>query len=292
MNPQVQKKSIEKNLQVGFDKVAGIKTLVNPQNFFVIDNPDLLITKGNFLYGIFIPSKKEIKDIDNLIRRIYLSRLVYANDLRVVLVLEDSSVLIKTPILQSSCHLLAMEDQINDIPFIIEGDNSSIQKKMLSREIRCYAANSYYQYSKAFNATYQFANNYSNINPGGNWTKINPIHRWSNIKKEKSVNESFQYEDKILFNKSSKNNKNLKESLNDLMTFALYSKFVMDNGLLYRKKESNFGILNIELLDLIRQNSLILSTLAFLGLLPTCVKSMEDVNKITEETYKIFNNGK
>lgn len=83
------RKKIILRLEKQLEDTAGVRFLANPQSLFVIDNPDILATCGNRIFGIYIPTQFELNNIDSLYRRIYLSRLVYAHDMRIILVMDD-----------------------------------------------------------------------------------------------------------------------------------------------------------------------------------------------------------
>lgn len=83
------RKEIIHTLEEQLDSAVGVRYIVSPQSLFVMDNPDILATCGNRIFGIYIPTQFELENIDSLYRRIYLSRLVYAHDMRVVLATDD-----------------------------------------------------------------------------------------------------------------------------------------------------------------------------------------------------------
>jgi len=69
------------------------KAVINSSNIYIIDNPDILFVENGNLFGLFIPTKTEIENVDLLVRRIMVSRLAYVHNMKSLLASEDENFL-------------------------------------------------------------------------------------------------------------------------------------------------------------------------------------------------------
>ena len=260
---------------------AGVRYYAKPESPFVIDNPDIIATCGNNIFGIFIPSKAELQDIDSLFRRIYVSRLVYARDLRCLLYLETDDIINDFRALKYSCHRLCFGDEINEINRIVEGDHSNMQRKMLSKGVRCHSANTYYAYMNAIEKTSGLNKVYRNLELGDLWEPIRQVNRWSDFDKQKSLKTGFESQDSILFQKK-KGSSSFRQSMDNILTYALYRRFLWDDGRLYLSNDAyKVSMLNTDMELDIRQ----LSTLAYLGVLPVSADNEEAISLFQKQGF-------
>ena len=99
------------------DKIAPIlvyaqKAVIRPSNVYTIDNPDVLLIASGNLFGLFIPTKSEIQNVDLLVRRIMVSRLAYTENMKTLLLSEDERFLHENfPLLNLICHRIWLESE-------------------------------------------------------------------------------------------------------------------------------------------------------------------------------------
>lgn len=80
----------------------------------------------------------------------------------------------------------------------------------------------------------------------------------------------------------------VRESLDGIMTYSLFSQYSLDNGQLYlRKDEPQISLLNTDLL-VKEEDVLWASSLAYVGVAPVSVDSLQTLNAIHEEGLKLF----
>lgn len=60
--------------------------VIGPSNPLTVDNPDLLVFNGRVLIGVYFPTKAETNNPDSLLRRLYVSKLAMAAQMRTILV--------------------------------------------------------------------------------------------------------------------------------------------------------------------------------------------------------------
>ena len=90
------------------------KAVIRPSNIYTIDNPDVLLITSANLFGLFIPTKNEMQNVDLLVRRIMVSRLAYVGNMKTLLLSGDDEFLHKnSPLLNQICHRILNND-VND----------------------------------------------------------------------------------------------------------------------------------------------------------------------------------
>lgn len=276
--------TIEKQLA----STAGVKYLLNPQNFFVMDNPDILVTCGNRIFGIYVPTQFELANIDSLYRRIYLSRLTCAHDMRTILIMPDNDSFQKLSILKSAVHRVFCGDEVNEVASFVEGDQSNLSKRMLSKIVRAHAANNYYQYEELLSKLPQSFYNKFKILQGENWEQASPISAWSDYGKIQPIRNTFETSDALIFNRK-KSKTSIKRSLDSLLNYTLFRQYFCDNGQLYvNQNETRMKILNTDLFASSGLDSIGISTLAYLGVLPVSIDSLDQFHVICNIGLDLF----
>ena len=274
------RKTIIVRLRKQLENTAGVRSLVNPQSLFVIDNPDILATCGNRIFGIYIPTQFELNNIDSLYRRIYLSRLVYAPDMRIILVMDDYKSFQKSSQIKYAIHRLVVAEEVDQVASIVESDTSSLSRHMLSRTVRNHAANNYYFYETLLSKIkYSVEQKYEKLHRE-DWVEASPVTRWSDNKKIKSLKDTFETQEAIVFNRK-KNKSSIKLNLDNIFNYATFKQYICDNGQLYMNPEDKkMKFLNTDIFTLHNLDSLGGSTLLYLGVLPVSVSNMSQFEDI------------
>ncbi|WP_302992913.1 hypothetical protein [Parabacteroides goldsteinii] len=282
------RKKIILRLEKQLEDTAGVRFLANPQSLFVIDNPDILATCGNRIFGIYIPTQFELNNIDSLYRRIYLSRLVYAHDMRIILVMDDYETFQKSSQIKYAIHRLAVAEEIGQVASIVESDNSSLSKRMLSRAVRSHAANNYYLYEMLLSKIqYSVGQKYEKLHRE-DWVDASPVTRWSDYKKVKSLKDTFEAEEAIVFNRK-KNKSSIKQNLDSILNYVLFRQYMCDEGqLLINSNEKKLRILNTDMFTSLNLDSIGISTLSYLGILPVYIGNMSQFNNIYSMGLDLF----
>lgn len=284
------RKTIILRLKKQLENSAGVKFLVNPQSLFVIDNPDILATCGNRIFGIYIPTQFELNNIDSLYRRIYLSRLAYAHDMRIILVMYDYETFQKSSQIKYAIHRLAVAEEIDQVASIVKSDNSSLKKRMLSNSVRSHAANNYYLYETLLSKIqYSVGQKYEKLRRE-DWVDASPVTRWSNHEKVKSLKDTFEAEEAIVFNRK-KNKSSIKQNLDNILTYALFRQYMCEDGQLFMNpNEKKMRILNTDMFTSLHLDSIGISTLSYLGILPVSISNMSQFDDIYSMGLDMFEN--
>ena len=269
-------------------------SIVKPQNVFTIDNPDMLVPfKGN-LIGVFLVKEKEIRQLDLLLRRIYLSKLAYTSAMTPIVLINQDNVAhlgSKTHEILSRFRFVCEYRTTQDIPAIFnEIDNYTmdyfnpyIQSKVIRRLwlIKSFARE-YEDMLKHNKFGYVYAKN----------VKVNniPMQPWTR-NKHSLTNACLVNGDDLLLERESKHG--FVSSFESVLTYTMMYNYKLDNGYMlenringknrYLNTNWNFGAVD---------NPLYFNTLAFLGILPIKIDNMDcikEIGGVYENYYWKFN---
>ena len=157
------KKGIINTVLHYFDDAGGIRYVSEPQSPFVMDNPDVLAVADSSIFGVFIPSIYEKQNIDSFLRRIYTSRLVYARDMKTILLYDGESEGDLNKNLREAFHRVLVTSQIKEVVSVIDSDRRSKDVKMLSKRVRTHATESYYKYVNLGYTTRQYRGKFAEV---------------------------------------------------------------------------------------------------------------------------------
>lgn len=278
------RKAIIHRLEKLLEYTAGIRFLVNPQNFFVFDNPDILVTYGTRIWGIYIPTQFEKSNLDSLYRRIYLSRLVYAHDMRIVLVADNYEMFQNSSLIEYTVHKLIVSNDIDQIISVVEHDNSC-KCSMLSRNVRKHAANNFYQYETILSKIqYSFGQTYETLHRI-DWACASGVTKWSNHAKY-ILKDAFETDEAIIFNRK-KNKTSIKQSIDSILNYTLYRQYRYTDGKLdINHNEKKIRILNTDMFSPLNINSIGVSTLLYLGILPVSIVNTSQFDSVFSKLLK------
>ena len=281
------KKGLVNTLLQHFDEAGGIRYVAEPQSPFVVDNPDILAVADSSIFGVFIPSVYEKKNLDSFLRRIYTSRLVYARDMKTILLFDTESEGNVNKNLKEAFHRVLDTSQIKEVVSVIDSDRRSKDVKMLSKRVSTHATESYYKYVNLGYTTRQYRGKFAEVH-SDKWQKLPRVQSWSDAKKGKIVKNGYYADGSFVFSKQKPKGMSVRESLDGIMTYSLFSQYSLDNGQLYvRKDEPQISLLNTDLL-VKEEDVLWTSSLAYVGVAPVSVDSLQTLNVIHEEGLKLF----
>lgn len=281
------KKCVISTLLQCLDDAGGIRYVSEPQSPFVMDNPDVLAVADNSIFGVFIPSIHEKKNIDSFLRRIYTSRLVYARDMKTILLFDVESEGDVNKSLREAFHRVLDTSQVKEVVSVIDSDRRSKDVKMLSKRVRTHATESYYKYVNLGYTTRQYRGKFAEVH-SDQWQKLPRVQSWADDRKGKTVKNGYYADGSFVFSKPKPQKMSVRESLDGIMTYSLFSQYSLDSGQLYlRKDEPQISLLNTDLLDK-EEDVLWASSLAYVGVAPVSVDSLQTLNAIHEEGLKLF----
>ena len=191
-----------------------------PLNPFSVDNPDLLVYNGRVLVGVYFPTKAEIKNPDDLLRRLYASKLALIGQMRTLLVLDIHNEAMKLydnrVVNKAFDYVYGFE---NEQDFFNLMDDNIIQRTAINKGIRATNINRFWatmNYVDSLNKTqrpsppieFEYNSFYGEVGS------------WSNPNNPKRVKTSFLVGDTLMSFKR-KTKQSFKSDFDSLMTFIM-----------------------------------------------------------------------
>ena len=277
------------------DKITPIleyaqKAIIHPSNVYTIDNPDVLLMASGNLFGLFIPTKSEIQNVDLLTRRIMMSRFAYAGNLKTLLLSEDDDFLNNQfPLLNLICHRI-LENNVNDYRLTFErnkfeSNTPNIKAKIRAKQTKLYARSfQIYQLGQEENrifASFPIDKRFADGAVAESWSR-------SQVR----VKDAYMIDD-FFFAFKRKSTMSFKETFNNLMTLSFFMNYAIhDEGISYRKALEYPKMINSNF-SFIKENDndpyKYIRVLAFMGLSPIQTDSLETCSSIKD---RLKQNGK
>lgn len=262
------------------DKIAPIlehvqKAVIRPTNVYTIDNPDALFIASGNLFGLFIPTKSEILNVDLLVRRIMVSRLAYVDNMKTLLLSEDDDFLNNQfPLLNKICHRILDNDadgyRLTFERDRFESNTPDIGVKIKVKQANLYARNLWIyqlgQEEKQVFAPFQIDKRYTEGAIAESWSQ-SQVH----------VKDAYMLDDFFIAFKR-KTTMSFKETFNNLMTLSFFTNYAIhDDGMSYRKALEYPKMINSNF-TFIKENDndpyKYIRVLAFMGLSPIKADSL------------------
>ena len=119
------------------------KVVQNPVNAVCLDNPDSLLVCAHGLVGVFLPTTEEYKNTDHLLRRLWLSRMVYSEHMMPLVIIDKEKWnQLNLDVLGLSFGNMMPFENIDDAVRFINGRVDNV--KGLSQKVRQDAFMNYY----------------------------------------------------------------------------------------------------------------------------------------------------
>lgn len=267
------------------------KAVIRPSNIYTIDNPDVLLITSANLFGLFIPTKNEMQNVDLLVRRIMVSRLAYVGNMKTLLLSGDDEFLHKnSPLLNQICHRILNND-VNRYRLTFGRDRFVSNTPDIGARIRVMQTNLYtrnlriYQLGKEENqvfAPFQIDKRYTDGAMAESWSQS-----------QVSVKDAYMLDDLFVAFKR-KTNMSFKETFNNLMTLSFFMNYTMhDEGISYRKALGYPKMINSDF-SFLRENDndpyKYIRVLAFMGLSPIQADSLDTCFSIKDKLKQKWQN--
>lgn len=263
------------------------KVVISPLNPLTVDNPDLLVFNGKVLIGVYFPSKAEANNTDNLLRRLYVSKLAMMAQMRTLLVLDDNlkeTSLRNINAVVSAFDSVYMLENTNDLMRYMD-DNLS-QRTPIHKSIRTANMNRFWatmNYVERLNKTERptvpddFRYN----------TFYGEVNSWSRPEMTKRVKTALLHGETLVSFKR-KTKQTFKSDYDSLMTFVMMFNYALDNGQLIPEKHHNkiFRYLGTDSIDYLLSNETYLKSLVFLGLVPSTFYEPDDIDSLGRDYMK------
>lgn len=253
------------------------KVVQNPVNTVCLDNPDTLLVCDHGLVGVFIPSVEEYKNSDHLLRRLWLSRMVYSEQMMPLVIIDGEQWdKLNIDILRFSFGNILSYESIDDTVDFINGKVDIV--KGLPQKVRQDAFLNYYYIMEYFRSReekpleqFNDARFYGGSLPVKSWSRGLPTY----IKNTIVDNNQNQ----IVYRK--KNTQSFRDAMHGVLTYSMLRKYDYNRHSIYLKKWDDDQFLSINTdYDIWSDNSaysgLYLRTLAFYGILPMNVSDEND----------------
>ena len=234
----MKKSLIVKSITEALGGGAGLRYVSMPQNPLVADNPDFLVADSNRLFGIYVPSQKETLNTDHLLRRIYLSRLYYTNDMRTIILIDRDSSLGNIKPLIAAVHFAESFEVIPQISqFVGHLDNVLETRSMINKHTRKYALETLYKTQGLYDIFREYEQgDYVDLKLDG-WNVVDALPSWSS-QRQIGLKTALQQGTAIVYSKK-KGSQSVKDSLENILTYSLFRKYHLHNGQIYVNKNWN-----------------------------------------------------
>lgn len=277
------------------DKIVSVlayaqKAVIRPSNVYTIDNPDVLFIANGNLFGLFIPSKGEIQNVDLLTRRIMISRLAYAENMKALLLSEDDNFLDKNfQLLNQICHRILNNNE-NDYRLTFERNRFESNIPDIGARIRVKQTNLYARNLRIYRLGQEENQVFAPFQIDKRYTDGAMAESWS--QSQVSVKGAYMLDDLFIAFKR-KTTMSFKETFNNLMTLSFFMNYTMhDEGISYRKALGYPKMINSDF-SFLRENDndpyKYIRVLAFMGLSPIQAHSLNTCLSIKN---KLKQNGK
>ncbi len=264
----MDRKQILHQLATRFNKVV-----INPVNTVCIDNPDTLLVCDHGLVGVFIPTIEEYKNSDHLLRRLWLSRMIYTEQMMPLLVLDtERSNNLNLQVLGSSFGNIIPFQNINDTVKFINGKVDNV--KGLSQKVRQEAFLRYYYILDYFrNKEQKVISPLSDVRIYG---ESIPVRSWSR-KLPTFIRNTFVDENYNQIVVRKKSNQSFRNAMNSMLTYSMLIRYDYYKHSLYLNNWEDDQFLSVNTdyelwTDNQPYSGIYLRTLAFHGILPMNVK--------------------
>ena len=267
------------------------KAVIRPSNIYTIDNPDVLLITSANLFGLFIPTKNEMQNVDLLVRRIMVSRLAYVGNMKTLLLSGDDEFLHKnSPLLNQICHRI-LDNGVNRYRLTFGRDRFVSNTPDIGARIRVMQTNLYtrnlriYQLGREENqvfAPFQIDKRYADGAIAESWSQS-----------QVSVKDAYMLDDLFVAFKR-KTNMSFKETFNNLMTLSFFMNYAIhDDGMSYRNALKYPKMINSDF-SFIRENGYdpykYIRVLAFMGLSPIQADSLDICLSIKDKLKQKWQN--
>ena len=278
------------------DKIAPIlehvqKAVIRPTNVYTIDNPDALFIASGNLFGLFIPTKSEIQNVDLLVRRIMVSRLAYVDNMKTLLLSEDDDFLNNQfPLLNKICHRILDNDadgyRLTFERDRFESNTPDIRVKIKVKQANLYARNLWIyqlgQEEKQVFAPFQIDKRYTDGAIAESWSRS-----------QVGVKDAYMLDDFFVAFKR-KTTMSFKETFNNLMTLSFFMNYTLhDEGMSYKKALEYPKMINSDF-SFVRENDndpyKYIRVLAFMGLSPIQTDSLNTCLSIKDKLKQKWQN--
>lgn len=255
------------------------KSVIAPVNTVCLDNPDALVICNHGLVGVFIPTIEEYKNNDHLLRRLWMSRMVYSEQMLPFVIIDDGKRKDSNiKVINESFGNMLIYDNIEDTIRFINQRVDSV--KGLSQKVRQGAFADYYKIldfsrSKDNMQTKKL----NNQMPGG---KSVGIRSWSRGSETVVMNTFVDHDQNQMFYRM-QNSQSFREAMNNVFTYAMIRRYDYNRHSLFLNnwQEEQFLCVSTDY-DIWGDNyysGLYLRTLAFYGILPVNVDNENDYIK-------------
>lgn len=263
------------------------------QNPFSVDNPDLLVFNGRVLIGVYYPTKAEANNSDDLLRRLYASKLALMGQMRTVLVLDihnEAMKLVENRVVNNAFDFVYCFESEQDF-FNLMDDNLN-QRTAINKGLKTNNMNRFWatmNYVDRLNKTkrpslpkeFEYNSFYGEVGS------------WSDPNNPKRVKTTFLAGDTLVSFKR-KTKQPFKSDFDSLMTFVMMFNYTLDDGQLIpdRNNSKVFRYLGTDGMDYLVNDETYLRSLVFLGLVPSTFYEPNAIESLRLDYMTYLDNNK
>ena len=276
------------------DKIAPIlesaqKVVISPSNIYTIDNPDVLFIASGNLFGLFIPMKSEIQNVDLLVRRIMVSRLAYVESMKTLLLSEDECFLNENFILLNQiCHRI-LDNNANSFRSIFETNRFESNTPDIGVKIRTKQTKLYTRNFLIYQLGEKEKQSFAPFQIDKQIADRAVVESWSHS--QVSVKDAYMIDDFLVTFKR-KSTMTFKKAFNNLMTLSFFMNYTIHDGEISYKRTLEYPKMINSDFSFLRENDpyKYIRVLAFMGLLPIQVNSLDTCFGIKDKLKHIWQN--
>ena len=270
----MERKQILNQLKQRFNKVVQ-----NPVNAVCLDNPDSLLVCDHGLVGVFLPTTEEYKNTDHLLRRLWLSRMVYSGQMMPLVIIDGEKWdELNLDVLGNSFGNMMPFESIDDTVNFINRRVDNV--KGLSQKVRQDAFLNYYYILEYLRS--REVKPMEQLDDAWLYGESIPVRSWSREMHTYIRNTVVDdNQNQVVYRK--KNTQSFRDAMNSVLTYSMLRKYDYNRHSLYLNRWDDDQFLSVNTdYDIWNDSSsysgLYLRTLAFYGILPMNVGHEEEYN--------------
>ena len=268
------------------------KVVINPSNPLTVDNPNLLVFNGRALMGVYVPTKAELNNPDDLLRRLFVSKLAMVAQMRTILVLEANKENIGLGNIFAVANAFDSVYILENVDDFVRYMNDDInQRTPIHKSVRTANINRFWatmSYVERHHKTekpvvpkeFQYNSFYGEV------------RSWSNPEPKRVKSAFLAGETLVSFKRKSK--QAFRSDFDSLMTFVMMFNYALDNCQLIPEKNHSkvFRYLGTDSMDYLFSNEVYLRSLVFLGFVPSTLYEPNDIESLGMDYMNYLNNAK
>jgi hypothetical protein len=256
--------------------------IIRPVNPICLDGPDYLVIDKGKLFGFFIPTKKEIKHPDCLLRRLLLSKITYIPTMSSVLLCDNDTPQYFQNITQYAFNLFIDDLSLKGDSYPLFCGTEQIVKVQGIASFHKICAQNYWLISNNIQESFSKIAHFDIVSTE---EKGGVVSRWSD-RSEIELSDSYVLNNRSLLANKKKGSASFRDSMDSFFNYILFSRFDYNQGRFFFDNRPLQVVLNTNW-DYVHSNGSLNRygrALAYLGVLPVTTNSINTIDYL-ESTF-------